>query len=350
MPKIKPINLSKKQLSNEAPAPKKRKSLTAAQKKEICLKKKSSPLKNKDLAKEYDVSDGMICDILKEKDRWLAIDLNSYQASLRRERKLPFITIEEALALWVENALQANIIISDNILSTKALEFAFLCNEEKFKGSVGWVDNFKKRHNLKNYNVHEEEASAPLQNLEVMCKNLRETLKNYSPEDIFNCDETGLFWKMQPNHTISNGPVTGTKQSKNRVTILLTCNATGTEKMCPLFIHKYENPRALKNINKNTLPVNYYWNSKSWMQVSIWNEYLKKLDFQMRLQGRNIILLVDNAPTHSQYETTNLTNIKIEFLPPNTTAHLQPCDQGIINSFKVSNIVLLFIKKIQIKR
>jgi hypothetical protein len=59
---------------------------------------------------------------------------------------------------------------------------------------------------------------------------------------------------------------------------LFTCNATGTEKMCPLFIHKYENPQVLKNINKKTLPVNYYRNSKSWMQVSIWNEYLKKLD------------------------------------------------------------------------
>ncbi len=58
----------------------------------------------------------------------------------------------------------------------------------------------------------------------------------------------------------------------------------------------------------------------------------------MRAQGRNIILLIDNAPTHSLYENTNLTNITIEFLSPNTTAHLQPCDQGIINSFKVSII------------
>jgi hypothetical protein len=68
---------------------------------------------------------------------------------LRCKRKLPFIIIEETLILWVENALQDGLIISNNILSTKALEFAFLCNEEKFKGSKGWVDNFKKRHNLK---------------------------------------------------------------------------------------------------------------------------------------------------------------------------------------------------------
>ncbi|GBC18382.2 tigger transposable element-derived protein 4-like [Rhizophagus irregularis DAOM 181602=DAOM 197198] len=70
------------------------------------------------------------------------------------------------------------------------------------------------------------------------------------------------------------------------------------------------------------------------MQASVLNGYLKKLDSQMRTQGRNIILLVDNAPAHSLYETINLTNIKIEFLSPDTTAHIQPCDQEIINSFK----------------
>ena len=78
------------------------------------------------------------------------------------------------------------------------------------------------------------------------------------------------------------------------------------------------------------------------MQVSIWNDYLKKLDSHMRVQNRNILLLIDNAPTHALYENTNLTNIIIEHLPPNTTSHLQPCDQGIINSFKVRSKLYLF--------
>jgi DDE superfamily endonuclease len=52
----------------------------------------------------------------------------------------------------------------------------------------------------------------------------------------------------------------------------------------------------------------------------------------MRRQNRNIIFLVDNAPVH--IIDTVLTNIRVEFLPPNTTPYLQPCDAGIINSFK----------------
>src|SRR5829696_7044381 len=276
MPKTKSTTTPKEQ--TETSKTKKRQSLTAAQKKEVCLKKLASPfLKNKDLAKEYDVSEGMISDTLRAKERWLAVDLNSHQAGLKREKKVPFLLIEEALTIWVENALQTDLVLTDDILSTKALEFAFLLKEDKFKGSNGWVDGFKKRHNLKQYNIHGEAMSAPLENLSTMREDLRQTLKDYNPEDIFNCDETGLFWEMKPSRTISNGPVSGTKQLKDRVTILLTCNSTGNEKLSALFIHKYENPWALKNINKKTLLVDYYWNKKSWMQVSIWNEYIKKL-------------------------------------------------------------------------
>jgi hypothetical protein len=109
------------------------------------LKKISSPfLKQKDLANKYDVSEGMVSDILKEKDRWLSVDTNSYQANLKRDKKTPFPLVEEALVIWVDNVLKVSLVITDDILSTKALSFAFLLKKDKFKGSSGWVDNFKK--------------------------------------------------------------------------------------------------------------------------------------------------------------------------------------------------------------
>ena len=51
----------------------------------------------------------------------------------------------------------------------------------------------------------------------------------------------------------------------------------------------------------------------------LFQKYLQRLD---RSVNRPILLLIDNAPTHALYETTHLTNITIEHLPPNTTAHL----------------------------
>ncbi|CAG8688506.1 2668_t:CDS:1, partial [Acaulospora morrowiae] len=83
-----------------------------------------------------------------------------------------------------------------------------------------------------------------------------------------------------------------------------------------------------------TLPVHYYWNSTSWMQISIFKHWLCKLDEVMRKSCRNILLLVDNASSHKIDDNTTFSNITVHFLPPNCTAHLQPCDAGIIYSFK----------------
>ncbi|XP_029342320.1 tigger transposable element-derived protein 6-like [Acyrthosiphon pisum] len=46
-----------------------------------------------------------------------------------------------------------------------------------------------------------------------------------------------------------------------------------------------------------------------------------------------IILFLDNASSHT--DTLILKNIKLIFLPPNTTSICQPLDQGIIKNFKV---------------
>ena len=54
----------------------------------------------------------------------------------------------------------------------------------------------------------------------------------------------------------------------------------------------------------------------------------------MMKQKRKILLFLDNAGSHSR--EVKLQNIKLIFLPPNTTSVCQPLDQGIIQNFKFS--------------
>ncbi|CAB4483620.1 unnamed protein product [Rhizophagus irregularis] len=56
---------------------------------------------------------------------------------------------------------------------------------------------------------------------------------------------------------------------------------------------------------------------------------------------------MDNAKCHDCDNISNLSNIKIYFLPPNTTSHLQPLDQGIIYSLKAQYRKLLCKNQIQ---
>jgi hypothetical protein len=106
--------------------------------------------------------------------------------------------------------------------------------------------------------------------------------------------------------------------------------------MAITFIYKYKTPRVMKNINYKNLPVYYFWNKKAWMQVSIFNEVLLKLNEIMKRKNRKIIFLIDNAPVYLILDETQekLNSIDVKFLPPNTTTQLQPCDAGIIYSFK----------------
>ena len=78
------------------------------------------------------------------------------------------------------------------------------------------------------------------------------------PEDIYNLDETGLFWKtLRDKSYVQKGTrVRGRKLKKERVTILLCVNFAG-DKRNPLVVGKYKNPRCLRSININDLNIIY---------------------------------------------------------------------------------------------
>ena len=61
-------------------------------------------------------------------------------------------------------------------------------------------------------------------------------------------------------------------------------------------------------------------------------EWVRKLDQKFRREGRKISLLIDNCPAHPS--VSDLTNVQLVFLLPNTTSVLQPMDQGVIRSLK----------------
>ena len=67
----------------------------------------------------------------------------------------------------------------------------------------------------------------------------------YSEDQIFNVDESGIFWKMPPTRTImrkTKAQAAGIKLQKARCSILLGGNASGDLKLKPLMINYSETP------------------------------------------------------------------------------------------------------------
>lgn len=100
----------------------------------------------------------------------------------------------------------------------------------------------------------------------------------------------------------------------------------------PYVIGKSAVPRCFRNLNVKHLPVTWKFNNKAWMTSKLFEEWIMDFNRRMRHAGRHVLLLLDNAPSHSHDLT--LSNVKTVFLPASTTSKLQPFDQGIIQNVK----------------
>ena len=144
--------------------------------------------------------------------------------------------------------------------------------------SYSYIIRWRSRHNIIwAHKEHGEAASVDLSTVRDWKSKLKEICKDYKPEDIFNADETGLFYQLDPSGTLKfkHESCSGGKNSKLRVSILFTASLKG-EKLEPIFISKSANPRCLKHVNRNNLGLIYKSNSKAWMTAAIFNEWLKK--------------------------------------------------------------------------
>ncbi|XP_046808186.1 tigger transposable element-derived protein 1-like [Lucilia cuprina] len=248
--------------------------------------------------------------------------------------------MEKALMIWIEDQNQMRIPIDSNAVTNKALKIYEKLNNElpstsssakSFTASHGWFEHFKKRHLLHNLKLKGEQASA-----DIIAAN------SYTSDQVFNADETGLFWKKMPERTFLSKVQkvsSGHKAAKDRITILFCSNASGDNIMKPLVIHKSKTPRAFKGINKNNLPVYWMSNKKAWVTSVIFREWFYKMfvpDAKRYLNDKGlpfkVLLIIFNAPGHPQ--DLEFENVQVIFLPKNTTSLLQPLDQGIISTFK----------------
>ncbi|XP_053568147.1 tigger transposable element-derived protein 1-like [Bombina bombina] len=251
-----------------------------------------------------------------------------------RKRDSIVADMERLLILWIENQTTRHVPVNQAIIQSKALSLfndlkakkGEAAKDAEFVASRGWFDRFKKRSNLHNIKVQGEAAAANTEAAESYPSEFAKIIEDggYSMDQIFNVDETGLFWKKMPARTFiarQEKSMPGYKPAKDRITLLLGGNASGTLKLKPLFIYRFQNPRALKNYVKTRLPVHWRANKKAW-----------------------ILLLVDNAPGHPRTLEELNPNIRVEFLPPNTTSLLQPMDQCVIAAFKLNYLKRTFSK------
>ena len=137
----------------------------------------------------------------------------------------------------------------------------------------------------------------------------------------------------------------GGKNSKIRITGLAAANSVG-DKLPMFVIGKSKAPRCFKNVT--SLLCRYRSQKKRWMDSTLFEEWVRELDVKFQKENRKIALTINNCPAHPTI--VDLSNVKLIFLPPNTTSISQLMDQGVIKyrkAFYRRRLVNLMIKRLE---
>ncbi|KAL5505629.1 hypothetical protein EMCRGX_G007093 [Ephydatia muelleri] len=211
--------------------------------------------------------------------------------------------------------------------------------------SNGWLSRWKGRHGVFSVRLHGEAGGADQQGVARAQRELPGIIEKYRPEDVFNIDETGLFYRQAPDRTLTTtADVRGAKKAKDRITVALAVNVTASERLKPVVIHKYKKPRCFgRTFNPNSL-VMYYSNTNAWMRTDVFTDWSKQVNEQFKQQNRQCLMLLDNASSHhlsdtpmikvGSFDCFKLSNLLLLFFPANCTSVVQPLDQGVIAVLK----------------
>ena len=149
-----------------------------------------------------------------------------------------------------------------------------------FKASNRWIESFRKRHGISFNVISGESASVPENVCDDWKEKLLELISGYERKDVYNMDETGVFYRALPDKTLSvkGQDCKGGKRSKERITVVMCCNMDG-QFMKPLVLGKSAKPRCFRNLDNDTLPVTWKHNKKAWMTSVLFAEWMTDFCF-----------------------------------------------------------------------
>ena len=113
--------------------------------------------------------------------------------------------------------------INGPILKEKAEELSKKLGNHGFKASDGWLSRWKVRHNIIFKKVHGEKGSADnVSAKEWKSNKIAALLDSFCENDIYNADETGLYYRATPDGSLCHKHVdlNGFKKAMDRITIL----------------------------------------------------------------------------------------------------------------------------------
>ncbi|XP_065301884.1 tigger transposable element-derived protein 6-like [Dermacentor albipictus] len=143
--------------------------------------------------------------------------LNQHSGT-QRVHKAAFEDVEKLLHKWFIDARARNIPSFGPMPLQKAKNFAFILGAENFNASSSLLQRFKAHFNIVGKTASGESEDTNEGEIKKWLEHeWSQVLAKYEPNQIFNADETGLFWKMLPRQRLTPAGTSATSASKARL-------------------------------------------------------------------------------------------------------------------------------------
>ncbi|XP_048576222.1 tigger transposable element-derived protein 4-like [Nematostella vectensis] len=152
---------------------------------------------------------------------------------------------------WYTVCRLSNVPVSGPMLQEEALIIAEKLGVDGFTASNGWLQCFKEHYNLQRMATAGEDGDVSSETLESWNERVREITRGWKPENVWNMDQTGSFWKGLPDSSLNERGkrCNGVKSAKQRNTWAFFANSTGEKedpkqsRKAPMF-QKHEKPQT----------------------------------------------------------------------------------------------------------
>lgn len=342
----------KRNIDNSIPVKvKKRKhcTLSIAEKVEL-LKKYSQGTAVRNLCDEYAIGKSTVYDIIKQQKEILSFfadsDLPTEMAKRKTMKNAKNPDLDKVMIDWFKQRRSENVPLTGPMIIAQAKRYhQEMGLNTPCEYTTGWLDKFKKRHGIRQIRIYGEKISADYEAADLFVDDLAKIIQeeNLTVEQIYNADETALFWRYVPRKTLATPAeksATGMKDSRERLTVLACANAAGSHKLKLMVIGKRARPHSFKGV---TFSVLYRSNQRAWITKEIFADWYEN---HFLSEARNhcnsinlpndakILLILDNCSAHYEVKLSDEEISQIRFLPANCTSILQPMDCGVFQAFK----------------
>ncbi|XP_014774435.1 jerky protein homolog [Octopus bimaculoides] len=347
---------SKKDASVGCGVKRKHQSISIKDKVEL-LQKLESGVSIRKLCNMYGIGSSTVYDIKKQREKLFKFYIDSgckKQMGVRKTMKgVKSIEHDRAMKDWIQKRRLHGEELTSNMLMEQAKIFHRQLNlDYECDYSEGWLQRFKRRQGISLQKLSTDKRFAKEGTVEYIQEFSKFITREYlTPEQVYNADETVLYWRCIPKGVLTREDKEGFERSREIITILGCSNAAGTHRCKPLVVGKSKCSKALKDTKE--YPIIYRTNKNGNITTAITLEWLEKY-FVPEARAHctsvglpedcKILLILDNCSTHPKAELSQ-KNVFTLYLPPNCASHIQPQEQGILDCLK-TEYRLLFMRHI----